>query len=103
MMLLTATMAACGGFMIAEKLSTPNIPMLETVKVPPWYSSGLRPPSRARLAKSFEVAEMADKVLLAASLMTGVMRPASSATAIARSTCWCSSMPSLVQRALRFG
>jgi hypothetical protein len=35
MMLLTATIAACGGLMIALKLSTPNMPMLETVKVPP--------------------------------------------------------------------
>ena len=74
-MLLTATIAACGGLMIAAKLSTPNMPMLETVKVPPWYSSGFNPPRGRALARSFEAAEMAARLLLAASLMTGVMRP----------------------------
>ena len=80
------------------KLSTPNMPMLDTVQVPPWYSSGDNPPSRARLARSLEAAEMADKVLLAASLMTGVMRPASSATAIARATPVGAPKPKAVRR-----
>ena len=44
-------MAAWGGLIIAVKLSMPNMPMLETVIVPPWYSSGLRPPSRALVAE----------------------------------------------------
>ena len=32
----TARMHAWGGFIIAEKLFTPNMPRLEMVKVPPW-------------------------------------------------------------------
>jgi hypothetical protein len=31
-------MVDCGGLMMAEKRSMPNIPRLETVVVPPWYS-----------------------------------------------------------------
>jgi hypothetical protein len=43
----TANMQAYGGFTIAEKLFTPNIPKLETVNVPPDSSSGLSLFSRA--------------------------------------------------------
>ena len=37
--------------MMAVKLSMPNMPMLETVMVPPWYSSGWSLPSRALVAE----------------------------------------------------
>ena len=43
-----ARIAACGGLMIATNSETSNIPRLLIVKVPPWYSSGSRPPLRAR-------------------------------------------------------
>ena len=68
-------MAACGGLMMAVKLSMPNMPMLETVIVPPWYSSGWSLPSRALVARSLDSWEMAARPLLPMSLMTGVMSP----------------------------
>ena len=40
-----ARIAACGGLMIrAEAVQCRGMPRLETVKVPPWNSSGLRLP-----------------------------------------------------------
>src|SRR3546814_9429694 len=49
----TARMQPCGGLMTAAKSLMPNMPRLETEKVPPWYSSGFSLPSRARPARSF--------------------------------------------------
>ncbi len=48
----TASTAACGGVMMALKASTPNIPRLLMVNVPPVTSGGCRRPARARSAKS---------------------------------------------------
>lgn len=67
--------------MIAVKLSTPYIPRLEMVNVPPWYSSGFNFPSRAREARFLVSAEMAARPLDPTSLMMGVMRPLGVATA----------------------
>ena len=71
----TANMQACGGLMIAEKLLTPNIPKLETVKVPPESSSGLSLPSRALPAISLTEVEMSSKPKRLVLLNTGAMRP----------------------------
>ena len=43
----SARMAACPGMMIEAMASTPYIPRLETVKLPPEISSGVREPCRA--------------------------------------------------------
>ena len=44
--------ADCGGLMIGVDISEPNTPPLEMVKVPPFMSSIVSVPSRARLPKS---------------------------------------------------
>ena len=49
----TARMPACGGLMMAENEVTPNMPMLEIEKPPPWNSSGFSLPDLARAARSF--------------------------------------------------
>jgi hypothetical protein len=67
--------------MMAVKLSTPNIPRLEMVNVPPWYSSGLSLPSLARAASDLVSLEIVARPLEVASLMMGVMRPLGVATA----------------------
>lgn len=72
---LTARMHACGGLIMAVKCSTPYIPMLEMVNVPPWYSSPLSFPSRAFLASTLVSAEMAARPLFVASRTMGVIRP----------------------------
>ncbi len=48
----TARMPAWGGLMTAEKLVTPYIPRLDTVKVPPDSSGGVIDPSRTRAASA---------------------------------------------------
>ena len=48
----TARIAACGGLITAAKFSMPNIPRLETVKVPPESSGGVICPSRTRAARA---------------------------------------------------
>jgi hypothetical protein len=48
----TAKIHACGGLITALNSSTPNIPRLLIVNVPPWNSSGFNLLSRARVAKS---------------------------------------------------
>lgn len=67
--------------MIAVKLSMPNIPKFEIVNVPPWYSSGLSLPSRAREARDLVSADMEARPLEPTSLMMGVIRPLGVATA----------------------
>lgn len=67
--------------MIAVNWLIPYIPKLETVNVPPWYSSGLSLPSRALEASALVSAEMVARPLEPTSLMMGVMRPVGVATA----------------------
>ena len=50
----TASSAACGGLITAEKLETPNIPRFETVNVPPESSGGVICPSRTFCASARE-------------------------------------------------
>ncbi len=83
----TARMQPWGGLMMAANSRTPNMPRLETVKVPPWYSSGLSLPSRARPARSFISAEIVARPLVSAALIIGVMRPPGVATATETSAC----------------
>ena len=64
----------------------PNMPRFDTVKVPPWNSSGLSLPSRARVARSRTSDEMTVRPLPAASVTMGVMRPDGVATATEMST-----------------
>ena len=73
--------------MIAVKSSTPNMPKLEMVKVPPWYSSGLSLPSRAREASALVSAEIEARPLDPTFLMIGVMSPVGVATATQMSAC----------------
>jgi hypothetical protein len=68
--------------MIAVNSWTPNIPKLEMVKDPPWYSSGLSFPSRALPAKDLTSEEMLASPLAPASLTIGVIKPVGVATAI---------------------
>lgn len=51
---LTARIQACGGLMMAVKFLMPNIPKLEILKDPPWYSLGLSLLILARAAKSYK-------------------------------------------------
>ncbi len=67
--------------MMAVKLSIPNIPKLEMVNVPPWYSSGLSLPSRALAARDLVSVEMEARPLEPTSLIIGVMSPLGVATA----------------------
>jgi hypothetical protein len=53
-----------------------------------WYSAGVNFPSRAFLARSFISAEIFARPFDPASLMMGVMRPLSVATAIEISALW---------------
>lgn len=76
-----ARMHDCGGLMIAVKWSMPNMPRLEMVNEPPWYSSGLSLPSLARPASALVSAEIAARPLEPTSRMIGVMRPLGVATA----------------------
>lgn len=67
--------------MIAVKLVTPNMPKLEMVNVPPWYSSGFNLLSLAFLTNSLVTVEMLARPRDPASLTIGVMRPVGVATA----------------------
>ncbi|SCZ98488.1 BZ3500_MvSof-1268-A1-R1_Chr7-1g09176 [Microbotryum saponariae] len=71
----------CGGLMMAVKDSTPNMPKLEMVKDPPWYSSGLSLPSRALPANCLVKVETVAKPLAPTSGMMGVIKPLGVATA----------------------
>ena len=84
-------MQACGGLMTAVNRSTAGfMPMLEMVMVPPWYSSGLSLPSRARLPRSLIWEEMDWRPSPLTFLTIGVMRPTGVETATETSTtlCW---------------
>ena len=82
----TAMMAPCGGFRIAEKLSTGNIPRFETENDPPVNSWGFSLPSRARFANSRTSAPIVLSDLESASRTMGVINPFGVATATATST-----------------
>ena len=79
-------MAASGWLMMGVKLSTPNMPRLDTVKVEPLYSSAPSWLARARSAKSLALADRASRLSRSASRITGTMSPASRATAMPRFT-----------------
>ena len=81
----------------------PNIPRLESEKVPPWNSSGFSLRVRARSARSFMAVEMSARERVSASRMIGVISPPSMATATATSAWWCRAMPSGVKEALASG
>mmetsp|Transcript_19734 Transcript_19734/g.62777 ORF Transcript_19734/g.62777 Transcript_19734/m.62777 type:complete len:345 (-) Transcript_19734:516-1550(-) len=89
----TAMIAAWGGLMMALNSVTPNIPRLEMLKVPPWYSSGVSRFSRALLASSLTSAEICWRDLDPASRTMGVISPPSVATAMAMSTCGLAVVP----------
>ncbi|MNN88897.1 hypothetical protein D3C81_2066390 [compost metagenome] len=74
--------------MMALNCSTPNIPRLLMVKLPPWYSSGRRRPSRARPANCATSALICERALLSALRTTGVIRPLSVDTATQTSAWW---------------
>jgi len=63
--------------MIALKLSTPNIPMLEIVKVPPTDSSGFSFPSLALVATSLVPLAISWRPFLFTYLTTGTIKPIS--------------------------
>ena len=69
--------------MIAANSLMPYMPRLETLKVPPWYSSGASPMglARARPASSFTSAEISARPLPSALRTMGVTSPSSMATA----------------------
>lgn len=64
----------------------PNIPKLETVTVPPWYSWGARRPSLALLASSFILFDISSMPRESALNMIGVINPVGVATATLTST-----------------
>lgn len=71
----TASMHAYGGFIIAEKFVTPNIPMLDIVKVPPLSSSGVNLFSRARPAMSLTSVAIYSSPFKLMFLKTGAINP----------------------------
>mmetsp|Transcript_1232 Transcript_1232/g.3859 ORF Transcript_1232/g.3859 Transcript_1232/m.3859 type:complete len:206 (-) Transcript_1232:877-1494(-) len=76
-----AMMQACGGLITAENSEIPNMPRLETVKVPPWYSSGISLPSWARPARSLTAEEMSLSPRRSTPVTIGVISPVGVATA----------------------
>ena len=89
--------------MIALNSRTPNMPRFEIENVPPWYSSGINLPFRARTARSFISTEISAKPFWSAFRMTGVIKPASTATATETSTEPYRIIPSSDQLALASG
>ena len=67
--------------MMAVNSWTPNMPKLEMVNEPPWYSSGLSFPSLALRARDLTSEEIEVNPLAPTSLTMGVMRPVGVATA----------------------
>jgi hypothetical protein len=67
--------------MAVNSVIEPNMPRLETVKVPPWYSRGWSLPSRALPARVRPRAEMVASPLELTSGIMGVIRPVGVATA----------------------
>src|ERR1700761_3194235 len=78
-------MAAFGGLMMALKFSMPIMPRFDTQKVPPVNCAGWSFLSLASLASDLASLLMAKRFLVCVSLITGVIRPSSIATA--KETC----------------
>src|SRR5690606_5374726 len=76
----TARIAASGGLITAENESTPNMPRLLTLNVPPLISCSDSLPSRALPASSRASRPISETLLRSASLTTGTTRPSSTAT-----------------------
>ncbi len=72
--------------MMALNASTPNMPRLLKVKVPPAYSSGLRRPFRAARTTRWTSRASSTRPFPLQSRTTGVSSPSSTATAMATST-----------------
>ena len=72
--------------MIGVLISDPNTPPLEMVKVPPFMSSIVSVPSRARLPKSAMSFSIRAKPLAWASRITGTTSPLGALTATEIST-----------------
>src|SRR6185312_3002971 len=81
----TLMIAPCGSLMIEANDLMPNMPRLETEKVPPRYSSGFSFLSRARAARSLASAAICARPLVSAWKMIGVISPCGTATAMATS------------------
>ncbi len=75
-------MAACGWLMMGVPNCSPKMPELVSVKVPPEISSGASFLPRARSATSTMARAMPRKLCSSVCLMTGTIRPQSSATAM---------------------
>lgn len=84
---LTARMHAWGGFIMAEKLCTPNIPKFEMVKVPPESSLGFSLPSLALAAKSFTSLAISSRPFKLVAWTVGARRPISVWIATLMLTC----------------
>ena len=102
-----ARIALLGGLMMAVKLSTPNMPRFEMVKVAPDISSMERPLVRAFSPSARTSPEICRRLFRLASLTTPTTRPPpfSSGSAIATPTftCWWTRMRSPAQLALKKG
>lgn len=77
----TANIQAYGGFIIAEKLVTPNIPKFDTVNVPPESSLGLSLLSLALPAMSLTSLDIYSRPLRFILFTVGAIRPLSVYTA----------------------
>jgi hypothetical protein len=74
---LTAKIHAYGGFIIAEKLCTSNIPMFDIVNVPPLNSYGFNFFSLALPARSLASDAIYSSPFKLVASITGVIRPCS--------------------------
>ena len=77
----TARIPACGVLITAAKFSIPNMPRLETVKVPPESSGGVICPSRTRAARARVSEAIWRRPLVSASKTVGTTRASCAATA----------------------
>mmetsp|Transcript_1425 Transcript_1425/g.3501 ORF Transcript_1425/g.3501 Transcript_1425/m.3501 type:complete len:239 (+) Transcript_1425:132-848(+) len=99
----TARMHACGALMMAVNCLMPNMPRLETVKVPPMNSSGLMEPSLALPARCLTSLEISATDLVSAPKMMGVSSPRSVLTATLMSAAEYCRMYSSLQLELHTG
>lgn len=77
----TPTIVDCGGLITDVTESTPNIPMLLTVVVPPWYYLGSSFPYLALFAISLVLLAISNKPRVSALKTIGVINPPYVATA----------------------
>src|SRR5215831_154833 len=83
----TQRIATCGWLMIGVPVSEPKTPGLVMVKVPSCTSRGSRRLVRARVARSLSARVRPVSERLSAPLITGTIKPQSSATAMPRLIC----------------